>query len=258
MRKVIGTTVFLVGIGITAPLGAQTPQPPTPAPAAKTPRIWIALNGATQTGTQDFGLSTTSTLYDEQATLKTTQSVKGGATAEISALVRVWRDFSLGAAYSGLNSAQGGSITASVPHPLAYDRPRTAAAQIDSLQHRERAVHIFAAWSRRLGDRMDVTVSGGSTIFQVKQDFITGMTISETGGAYASVDVDAVNKVTINENAPGFNIGGDFTYMITRFLGAGAFVRYSAGKLDVKAGDQTINLNVGGFQIGGGVRTRLW
>ena len=59
-------------------------------------------------------------------------------------------------------------------------------------------------------------------------------------------------------NAVGFNVGVDWTYMLTPRFGAGGFARFSGGPTaDVSAGDQAVDVRVGGFQIGAGIRIRF-
>jgi hypothetical protein len=46
--------------------------------------------------------------------------------------------------------------------------------------------------------------------------------------------------------------------MVTPQFGAGAFARFSGGPTaDVSTGDQAVDVRVGGFQIGGGIRIRF-
>jgi hypothetical protein len=49
-------------------------------------------------------------------------------------------------------------------------------------------------------------------------------------------------------------IGVDGTYMVTENFGAGVFMRYVGGKVDLPS---VADLKVGGFQIGAGGRVRF-
>jgi hypothetical protein len=54
--------------------------------------------------------------------------------------------------------------------------------------------------------------------------------------------------------AAGVNIGVDLTYMFVRQVGAGAFMRYISGSVDL---DSAPGLKVAGFQVGVGGRLRF-
>jgi hypothetical protein len=53
----------------------------------------------------------------------------------------------------------------------------------------------------------------------------------------------------------GVNIGADVTYTITPRYGAGGFIRYAHGQVDLPT---VSDLGVGGVQIGFGLRVRLF
>jgi len=258
MYKVIGSIGLLLVLGAYVPALAQTPEP-SPAPAERPQRIWLNINGASTTGGQDFGVASTFSLYEEQGSFEASQAIQKGATVDGAILVRVWRDFLVGVGMSGLNSTQAGSFSLQLPHPLAYDQPRTATGEVQSLDHREKSVNVIFAWTRPLMNRLDVTAMAGPTFFQVKQKFLTGVRYSEVPPAFTSVAVDEVTTGSLSESAPGFMVGGDVTYMFTRWVGAGFFVRYNAGTLKVTpSAGEPFEMKLGGFQWGGGVRVRVW
>jgi hypothetical protein len=186
-----------------------------------------------------------------------------GATADGAVLVRVWNGFGggvlAGVGFSGLNSRSAGSFSLKVPHPLAYDQARSAAGGVESLDHRETAFNVILAYTRPVMDRLHVTAMLGPTFFTVKQKFVTGIRYSEVPPEFASVTVDEVTTSSISESAPGFMVGADATYMFTRWVGAGFFARYNAGTLTVNnPNGESFDMDLGGFQWGGGVRIRVW
>ena len=256
MYKFIGSAALLLVLGAQSTASAQTAAS---APAPRPPRIWLNINAASTTGGQDLNVASTFSLYEEQGSFEASQSIEKGLTADGTVLVRVWRDFLAGVAVSGLNSRSNGTYSLTVPHPLAYDQPRSVTGEVDSLDHREEAYSIILAWNRPLTDRLDVTAMIGPTFFQVKQEYITGIRYSEVPPEFQTVTVDEVTTSKLSESAPGFMIGGDVTYMFTRWVGAGFFARYNAGTLKVNNGaGETFDLDLGGFQWGGGVRVRVW
>ena len=60
--------------------------------------------------------------------------------------------------------------------------------------------------------------------------------------------------VTQSGTSKGVNIGVDGTYLFRPWLGAGAFIRYNGGAVDL---DQVADVKAGGFQAGIGARLRF-
>jgi hypothetical protein len=259
MYKRIGSAALLLALWAQPTAFAQTTTPPE-----RPPRIWISINGASTTGEQQFGVASTFSLYEEQGSFEASQAMSKGATADGAVLVRVWENLFgggvlAGVGYSGLNSRSAGSFSLQVPHPLAYERARAATGQVESLDHREEALNLILAWSWPVMDRLDVTAMLGPTFFTVKQKFVSGIRYSEVPPTFDSVTVDEVTTSSLSESAPGFMIGADVAYMFTRWVGAGFFARYNAGTLKVTTpGGEPFEMDLGGFQWGGGVRLRVW
>ncbi len=70
--------------------------------------------------------------------------------------------------------------------------------------------------------------------------------------------VDSVDVVNVKESSVGFNLGMDVTYSFTPTIGAGAMLRFTHSSQDFTVAEgQSTSLDVGGFQIGAGVRLRF-
>jgi len=54
------------------------------------------------------------------------------------------------------------------------------------------------------------------------------------------------------------NAGIDITYLVTEQLGGGLFVRWAGGSVDIPATGGTQSIDVGGMQVGIGLRVRVW
>jgi hypothetical protein len=63
-----------------------------------------------------------------------------------------------------------------------------------------------------------------------------------------------LDRRTISKGFWGIQIGVDGRYMFTEHIGAGLFLRYSGASGDVVDG---LNLDLGGFQVAGGVRLKF-
>lgn len=254
MKRV--SQVLMIGAGLIALTASQADaQLPV-----WTDRAFLNVNGAVQSksGT-DLSATSTFQQYDEQGSATTTQAIETkGGTFDISGGARVWRNFGLGLGFSTISSTGQGTVSATLPHPLYYDRPRSATASITDLNQKQRAIHMMALFVLPIGERFDVAVSAGPTFFSLEQDTFVNPQMSEVGPPYGSVTLVSATKVTTTKNQVGFNVGADVTFRIMKYVGVGGFIRYA--KTDVTFtpdGGVAVTVPVGGMTAGGGVRLRF-
>jgi Outer membrane protein beta-barrel domain len=273
MTKTTCMLWLAAGLTLTAatPSGAQTPpstqspqtdqtpppatQPPPTRPpkstttAVPTKNLFIDINGGYQAASHDFTATSTPTIYDEQARIVTSQKVGGGGLFDIAAGYRVWHDIavSLGFTYAGNKS--DAQVAASIPNPVFFDQPVTRTLTAPGLKHTEDTINLDLVWSSPINDRMDAALSFGPSFIHVKQDVVTSVNVVN-----GTQDVSGPVTESQSKTAVGFNIGGDFTYLLQPRVGVGAMARYVYGKTDLTSVN---GLTLGGFQIGGGVRLRF-
>ena len=192
-------------------------------------------------GSQEFG---------ERATLDTSQDVGGGAFFDLSGGYKVWRNLAVGIGFTRVGSDSDVSVNASVPDPLFADRPRSVSTTATNSKYSEVAVNLSGTWMMPVTDKVDVGFAFGPTIFSVSQDVPTSISVSEPGATITATSFNRVDKTTM-----GVHFGVDTTYLIRPKLGAGAFLRYTVGSVDLEGAED--NLTVGGFQIAFGVRYRF-
>lgn len=227
----------------------------TVAPKAHAQMTWtdqgfVNVSGGAQAGSHTLATQSTFDLYEEQGSVSSSQKVGGGGFFDISAGYKVWHNLAVGLGYSHSASSADAAVSASVPDPLFFDRPRAVTATAPDLKHSENAIHISGTWMVPVTDKIDVGVSFGPSIFMVKQDLPTGVTISEPGPTVTGTTIASAEKTSA-----GINFGVDVTYLVTKRIGVGGLARYTRGSVDLDGA--TDKLTVGGFQIGGGVRLRF-
>ena len=220
-----------------------------------TDRGFVNANFGGQAGSRTLSTSTEFEIYGsqefgERATLSTSQDVGGGAFFDISGGYKVWRNLVVGIGFTRVAGDSDVSVNASVPDPLISDRPRSVSTTATGSEHSEVAINLSGTWMMPVTDKVDVGFSFGPTIFSVSQDVPTSITVSEPGPTITSTNFNRIDKSTV-----GVHFGVDTTYLIRPKLGAGAFLRYTVGSVDLEGADD--NLTVGGFQIGFGVRYRF-
>jgi len=219
-----------------------------------TDKGYISVNGGGQVGSDTIATSSTFTLYDETATVSTSQKVKGGGLFDIGGAYRVWgHNLLAGVSYTHTASKSDVALTATLPHPVFFDQPRTVNSTLSGAKHSEDVVHIAAIWMMPIASKLDIGIFGGPSIFAVKQDTVSTVTVTET----ADVAHPTVNAplTRVSKTAVGVNIGVDVQDLIGKKWGVGGIARYSASSIDLPGA--TESLSVGGFQIGAGGRFRF-
>ena len=103
-----------------------------------------------------------------------------------------------------------------------------------------------AVWFRP-STKVDVAVSIGPSFIRVTQGVVAGSIPPGTQSLSLAI---ASEEAT----AKGVNVGVDGAYLFTKNLGAGLFIRYNGGSVDLPSAP---DLKVGGFQIGVGARVRF-
>jgi hypothetical protein len=243
MTKTLTVLALLVGFSLAA-----APSTYAQAAAPATQKVFINANFGVQLSDQSISTTASIPIYEELATLTSTQPVSGSAIFDFSAGYRVWGDFYAALAVTTYSDNESADYTTSVPHPLFFDRPLTTSGRIDDMKRREIGFHPQILWTHPLTDRMDVAVAGGPSFFRVSQDVLEGLAVA-SGTQNATVSATS-QKGT----AKGFNVGADVTYTFTPRYGVGGFLRYATGSVDLPL---VSGVKAGGMQVGAGIRVRL-
>lgn len=217
---------------------------------AWTDRGFANVTGGAQAGSHTLATSSTFDIYEEKGSVDTSQTVKGGGFFDISAGYKVWRNLAVGLGYSFTSSSGAATIKAKVPDPVFFDKPRDASGAASGLKHTENVVHILAVWMVPVTDKIDVGVSAGPSVFTVRQDLVSALSVKEPGPSISGTTVTRAAKTGV-----GVSVGADVTYMINKRFGVGGLARFTAGSVDLPGA--TKKLSVGGFQIGAGARLRF-
>jgi hypothetical protein len=234
-----------------------------PAAAQSTPwddRVFAGVSFGIEGGSADISDSRSLPVYGESATLVSNASFNSDAIIDVFVGARVWKNVGVAIGYHAQSTTGSGDIQGSIPHPIFFDRPRTFTDPIDGIDRDEYATHLQLGWMAPLGDNLDVFVYLGPSFFRLKQEVISDIAFAEQGPPFTSVVVQPTIAVR-KENAVGFNIGADATYMFyTRDrlrLGVGGFLRYTGATADIALGNSSISTDLGGIQFAVGARVRF-
>ena len=222
------------------------------------------INFAGQGGDRSFSESLSAPIYDEVATYDVGHDIAGGGFFDVSGGVRVWSSLAAGLGVTRFSKRSGAAVTGQIPHPLFFDRPRSATFSRTDLEHTETGIHLQAVWVVPVRDRIGVSVFGGPSSFSVDQSIITSVTSAEIAAPFDVVNISGVATSTVSESAVGGHVGVDVTYLVTEQLGgstgqlgAGVFVRWAGASVDLPASGGVQPLDVGGAQYGIGLRVRF-
>ena len=243
MTKMTSVLVLMAGLATAVASEAQAQTKPAPASIG-----FLNISGGAQPQRRELGKTDTFTLYDEKATLTSSQPVPNGPFFDISGGVRVKNGFAIGAGFSSLSKTSDAAVVATIPNPLFFDQSKTVTSTATGLEHSERGIHLQAMWFIPVTDKIDVALSAGPSFIMVKQGLVASVTVP-TG-------TQNINVVTGSEEgtAKGVNVGFDGTYLFTRNIGFGLMIRYAGGSVDLPSAK---GLSVGGFQGGAGARIRF-
>jgi hypothetical protein len=217
-------------------------------------RVVVSFSGAYQLATNDFSDRFEFERDLETGSTSTEYPVKGGFTFDGGVGFRLWKSLGAGVAVSYMTRDDVGHTTSSVPHPLFFNQPRQVEGDATGITRSERAVHVQLMYMVRASDSVRVVVSGGPSFFNVEQDVVTDVSISQTY-PFDTADFSSAQKTRVKASAPAFNVGADVMWFLGGNFGLGGVFRFSRASVDLDApGNRTVSIDAGGPYVGGGVR----
>ena len=226
-------------------------------PGAAQERIRISANAGQQTSTTTVLQEQAFDRYFEQGSFTFEHTVPKAPVYDVGAMVRLWRALHAGAAVSIFDKSGAGTVTARVPHPLQFNKPRTTTGEIAGALRREIGQHIMVGWSIPAASGLDFMIFGGPSIFAAEQSFVTGLnlTLDQEVFPFNELAFPDAQTQRLRENVIGYNAGVDMTWRFADHLGVGLLIRYSSGsKAFTPAGSAPVDVTAGGLHAGGGLR----
>ncbi|HUR35518.1 MAG TPA: outer membrane beta-barrel protein [Vicinamibacterales bacterium] len=241
IRNVCGFAAAIALLTVTG-ASAQTPSP-------STSRFFASVNIGGQLASRTIDMAASQSIYDETATLNASLPIGKGVVPDFGGGYRVFGDVFVGLTVSFFSNTGTASTTASIPDPLFFNRSKTVTGTQANLEHSETAILPQLIYVRTLTDKLDVVGAIGPAIIKVSQDTVNAFTVPP-----------GTQNVTIaptNESATGtgVNVSLGVNYNLTERYAVGGFARFAGAKVELAASPD--KLNVGGMQIGAGVRVNF-
>jgi hypothetical protein len=250
MKKTTSLMVLIAGLLLA---GASTTAAQTPLNG----KLFINVNGGAQTQSRTIDNSGTLSIYNQTASWSTSESVPSGGLFDISVGYKVWHDFGLALGYSQMSVTGAVVGSASIPDPISFSRPpKQVAINETPAERKDRNVYLAAMWFFPIKEKIDVAVAIGPSFTRVKQDLVVDSQEFRQNIVNAANAGTTITPVLVNQSgtANGILLGLDGRYMFTPMIGAGAFIRYNGGSVDL---DGATDVKAGGFQLGIGGRLRF-
>lgn len=224
-------------------------------------RIRISINAGQQTSSTIVKQEQTFERYFERGSFTFERVVPTAVVYDLDLAARLWRGLHAGAAVSMFDGKRGGAtVTARVPHPLQFNKPRTVTGDIPNAPRREVGQHIMFGWNVQTAGNLEFLLFGGPSIIATEQLVVNSLKLSLDNEVFPFDELafPPVESETLRENVLGYNVGVDMTWRFARRVGVGLLVRYSEGKKEFTptrpTGAAPVELQVGGLQAGGGLR----
>jgi hypothetical protein len=209
--------------------------------------------------------------FFEQGSFTFEPTVPKATIYDFGIAVRVWRGLHAGAAMSLFEKTDLGTVTAKVPHPLQFNRPRTITGDIADVRRSEIGQHFMVGWNistiagprQRTATRgLDFTLFAGPSIFVTDQLFVTRLMLALEKEVFPFDELayPGAQTQTVRDNVLGYNAGVDMTWRFSKNVGVGLLLRYSNGKKSFAptSGEpvemEPVEVTVGGLHAGGGLR----
>lgn len=104
--------------------------------------------------------------------------------------------------------------------------------------------------------RVQVTVFGGPSFFQVEQSIVNDFDYTESYPFDTATFSRALSSAQ-SASKVGLNVGADLAYFFARQVGVGLSVQYSGATVQMTLPSGSADVKAGGGQIGGGLRLRF-
>lgn len=241
--RAIPALVCLATVALAGPAAAQQAEP----------RYQLWFGGGTQAAMPSLGDRFTFEMHAEEASVEADHRATAALLVDGGFAVRLRRAYGVGVSVSRFSGRGRAAVAARIPNPFEFDRFREASGTASGLDHTELAYHVQLRYSRAIGGRLRLLLSGGPTVFDVRRELLIDVQVDEAYPFDTATFRNASARVAKGTGI-GFHAGADLVWMAARRAGVGALLRYARGTADLTAASRTLSVDTGGLQSGLGLR----
>lgn len=247
--------VCLVSLALLLPAAALAqPASTTSSPSSASGGAYVAVHVGGQAGSSSSQSAFTFSAYDETASVTTDQDYGGGFLFNIEGGYAFHPRLAAGLAITRVSGDGDTNVSASIPHPQLFDRPRTATFDVSDATHSEIGYHIFVSYLLPVSGSFDMRVFAGPSIYRVSHDLVSAIAFTETS-PFTSVTITGATVEERTKTVGAFHVGAGGTYRVTDRFGVDGFFRFARRTVDLPGVTSgTTEVKVGGAQLGVGVR----
>ena len=259
MRAAVLSIALALVPGATPARAQPPPSSSSPAPAAlRADRGFVSINGGYRPASASFTDTVRVTQNVEAGTIDTAYRVKAAPDFDVAGGVRIWRQLAVAVDVAYFSKASGGTVSAQIPHPFFFGRPRTVEGEAPGLSRREVAVHGQLVWMMPAGHPRGwrVAVAGGPSFFTLRQQVVQDITVSEAY-PFDTATLATVVSQRVEKSRVGFNVGADLSYMLSPAVGIGTTVMFSRARVPLPTAGHDVIVDAGGAHVGAGLRFRF-
>jgi opacity protein-like surface antigen len=259
MRAVTLSIALALMLGSTPARAQSPPSSSSPAPATiRADRAFVSINGGYRPASASFTDTVRVTQNVEPGTIDTAYRVKAAPNFDVAGGVRIWRQLAVAVDVAYFSKAAGGTVSAQIPHPFFFGRPRTVQGEAPGLSRQEIAVHGQLVWMMPVGNPRGwrFGVAGGPSFFTLRQQVVQDVTVTDTY-PFDTATLATVVSQRVEKSRVGFNVGADLSYMLSPTVGIGTTVMFSRARVSLPSGGHDLSVDAGGVRIGAGLRFRF-
>jgi len=223
----------------------------TAAPASAQVTVWA--NGVYDFAAPSWSHGRTFREYVEDARYDVRYEAEAAAGFDLGIQVSLVGGFGPELAFSRVNHDAARRLDASIPHPLRFDRYRSASVEFPGLGYSEQAVHMGVGWQGQKG-ALGFALFGGLSLFKVRADAVEEIGYDQFY-PYDEIELRAPRVVEHSDEPIGFHVGGRLDWRLFRSFGLGGQLRYSAATASFSLpGGDAFEIDAGGLQVAAGIR----
>ena len=259
--------VVAVVLGLVPGLVGGAPE--ATAQPAPSDRFLARVNVGSRTVSRTFATTRVFSVFSEQGGFEADYEIAGGRIIDGGVSFLVWRNLAVALDMSKYRSSNPAQLNSHVPHPFFFDLPRSTTGVAGGLKRQEIAMHLRGQWVMQFTDWLVVSLSGGPSLINARQDLVASVEHVEIGFPFDDVLFAGHGVTSQTSNTVAVNTGVDIDtfflhrlpylnrYEVVQRVGIGLGIRHVRGSVDVLVGDTPVEVDLGGLEVTSGLRFRF-